>query len=220
MVRTFLVYPLAALSVICAAPAAAQGQWDAAGTVGMFAGHTPRDERFRYQDDWFHAVQGGFIVGRHLSRSLKIEVDGSVTGRGRQYVDRLVTVPGYPYPYPVVSQSETSVRSLGAALTWQFRDNEWVHPFVRAGVSADFERQLLKTWDQLFYPSDASFGPPSRLASQGVEGPTTTTTARAMLGGGAKLYVSPRMFVRTEGMVSLGRARQHVTLRAGFGVDF
>jgi hypothetical protein len=220
MVRTGLVYPLAVLSVIWAAPVAAQGQWDAAGTVGVFAAHTQRDERFRYQDDWFHAVQGGFIVGRYLSRSLKIEVDGSVTGRGRQYVDRLVTVPGYPYPYPVVSESETSVRSVGAALTWQFRDNEWVHPFVRAGVSADFERHVLATWDQLFYPSDASFGPPSRLASQGVEGPTTTTTARAMLGGGAKLYVSPRMFVRTEGMVSLGRARQHVTLRAGFGVDF
>jgi hypothetical protein len=220
MVRTCLVYPLASLIFICPAAAAAQPRWDATGTVGVLAAHTPLDVRFRYQDDWFHAWQGGFIVGRHVSRNLKVEVDGNVTGRGRRYVDRLVTVPGYPYPYPVVSEAETSVRSVGAAVTWQFRDNEWVHPFVRAGVSADFERQLVRTWDQVFYPSDPSFGPPTRLADQGVEGSTTTTSARAMVGGGAKFYVSPRMFLRTEGLVALGRARQNVTLRVGFGVDF
>ena len=220
MLRTCLVYPLAALTFFCPAPAAAQRPWDATGTVGVLVGHTPPDERFRYQDDWFHAIHGGLIVGRHVSRNLKIEIDGSVTGRGRQYVDRLVAVPGYPYPYPVVSESETSIRSVGVALTWQFRDNEWVHPFIRAGASADFERQLVKTWNQVFYPSDPSFGPATGLADQGVEGPTTSTCARAMVGGGAKFYLSPRTFLRTEGMVALGPARQNVTLRVGFGADF
>jgi hypothetical protein len=41
-----------------------------------------------------------------------------------------------------------------------------------------------------------------------------------MVGGGAKLYVSPHTFVRTEGIVAFGRSRQNVILRIGFGLDF
>jgi hypothetical protein len=220
MLRTSLLYPLAAVLLVCPDPVTAQPQWDVAGTVGVFAGHTPRPDGARYSDDWFQAVQGGLIIGRHVTRQLKVEIDGSITGSGRQIVERLVTIPGFPSPYPVGAEAETMVRSIGVAVTWQFRDNEWVHPFARAGVSADFERQLVRTWDQAVYSSGRGGPGPTGLAEQGVEGPTTTTSARAMVGGGAKLYVSPHAFVRTEGILALGRSRQNVVLRIGFGLDF
>jgi hypothetical protein len=41
-----------------------------------------------------------------------------------------------------------------------------------------------------------------------------------MVGGGAKFYVSPRAFVRTDGVAAFGRSRQNVTLRLGLGIDF
>jgi hypothetical protein len=217
MVRTYLVYPLAALILSFPDLAPAQPRWDIAGTFGGFGAHTADLDQRRYQDDWFHAVQSGLVIGRHLSTNLKVEIEGTLTGRGRQYVDQFVTVPGFPYPYPVVSERETSVRSLGAAVAWQFRDNEWVHPFVRAGVSVDVDRERVTTWDQVFSPPDR---PPTRVADRQIEGPTTTTSARALLGGGAKLYVTPRAFFRTEAALAVGRARQHVMLRLGFGMDF
>jgi hypothetical protein len=221
MVRRSLLFSTLILVLAFAGRAAAQPQWDVAGTVGGLASHTPAADGDRYVDDWFHAVQAGLVVGRHLSRSVKIELEASGTGTGRQFVERLITVPGYPYPYPVGAESETSVRSVGAALTWQFGDNQWVHPFLRAGAAADFDRQIVRTWDQVFYPSDrVSGGVPTRVADQSIEGPTTTTAARLMVGGGAKFYVSPRAFVRTEGMASFGRSRQNVTLRLGLGIDF
>jgi hypothetical protein len=221
MLRTSLLYPLTALLLVCPGLVAAQPQWDAAGTIGVFAGHTPRPDAARYSDDWFQAAQGGLIVGRHVTRQLKVEIDGSITGPGRQIVERLVTIPGFPAPYPVGAEVETSVGSLGMAVTWQFRDNEWVHPFARVGVSADFERrQLVRAWDQAFYPSGRGGPGPTGLAGPAEEGPTTTTSARAMVGGGAKLYVSPHTFVRTEGIVAFGRSRQNVILRIGFGLDF
>ena len=164
MLRTSLLYPLAALLFGYPDLVSAQPRWDATGTVGVFAGHTPPPDPARYSDDWFQAAQGGLIVGRHVTRQLKVEIDGSITGRGRQIVERLVTIPGFGSPYPVGAEVETMVRTVGVAVIWQFRDNEWVHPFARAGVSADVERQLVKTWNQAFYSSGRGGPGPTVLA--------------------------------------------------------
>jgi hypothetical protein len=220
MLRISPVYSLAVVLLAFPCLAAAQPQWDIAGTAGLFGSHSPDAESRRHIDDWFQAAQGGLIVGRHVATHLKVEIDASATTNGRQYVEWQVTVPGFPYPYPLVAELRTSVRSLGAALTWQFGDNDWVHPFVRAGVSADFEREHTRTWDQVIY----STGPggvsvPNRVAGPEA-GSRTTTTARVTAGGGAKFYVSPRVFVRSEGMLAWGRARQNLTLRVGLGLDF
>ena len=221
MLRIHPLSLIAVLIVVSPNLARAQAQWDIAGTAALLASHTPDATERRYLDDWFHAAQGGIIIGRHLSRHLKVEIEASGSTRGREYVERLVSVPGSPYPYPVGAEAETSTRSVGAVLMWQFGDNDWIHPFLRAGVSVDFDRQLVRTWDQVFYPPDrGSTGLPIRVADQHVEGPTTTTNPRALVGGGAKFYVSPRAFVRTDGAATFGRSRQNLTFRIGFGVDF
>lgn len=218
------VHSLASLALVILlspAVAAAQSKWDVAGSAGVLGSHAPDLGSRRYVDDWVHVAQVGLIVGRYLSSHLKVELDASATTAGRQYVEWQVNVPGFPYPYPLVAELTTSVRSLGAALTWQFGDNDWVHPFVRGGVSADFERQHMRTWDQVIYAPDPSgVSLPLRVTGPAAVGPTTTANARLTAGAGAKFYVSSRAFVRTEGAVAYRPSRVNATLRIGFGVDF
>jgi hypothetical protein len=112
------------------------------------------------------------------------------------------------------------VRSLAAAATWQFRDNEWVHPFVQAGVSADFDRATVRSWEQFYYGDIRSGQAPVRVADAVVEGPNTTHVLRGLVGAGAKVYVSERAFVRSDARWTFGRDSHNLAFRAGMGVDF
>lgn len=208
--------------VIAFVPAtvSAQGAWDVTGTLGLFAGRTPRsDGGHRYQDVWFHTAQGAAILGRHLTPHLKLELEGSITNSGTQIRDRVVTVPGSPYPHPVASEVTTAVRSIAAAVTWQFRDNEWIHPFVQAGVSSDFEDVTVRTWEQFLSVQPRPGEPPMRLIEEHLE-ETTSTEVRALLGAGAKFYVGERGFVRSDARWSFDGSRSNIVLRVGVGVDF
>jgi hypothetical protein len=114
-----------------------------------------------------------------------------------------------------------SVRSLATAATWQFFDNEWVHPFVFAGLSADFDRTSVRVWPQHYYTGDPRVpGNQILVAAERHEGPHTTTRMRGLLGGGAKLYVLEHVFVRADGRLSIGARWQGVVFRIGGGVDF
>jgi hypothetical protein len=149
-----------------------------------------------------------------------VELEGSVSGEGKQFVQQFVTVPGLGGPFPVGAEVSTSIRSFAGTVTWQFFDNEWVHPFVSAGVSADVEHRSLQVWEQYYYAGDPRLpGGPILVAPEKRKEPTTTAV-RALLGGGVKLYVLERAFIRADGRVSVDGKRQNVAFRAGIGVDF
>jgi hypothetical protein len=105
-------------------------------------------------------------------------------------------------------------------VTWQFRENEWIHPFVQAGVTADFDRVTVRTWEQFFYGARDPGVPLQQLQEARVEGPTVTRDVRAAVGGGAKLYFNARAFVRTDGRWTFDRTRHNIALRLGVGIDF
>ncbi len=197
----------------------AQPAWDASAFAGVFAGSVPTPGDARYSDDWFHTGQAGVVVGRHITKHLKVELETGGTGGGRQFVTQFVTVPGLPSQYPISSEVTTSVRSVIGAVTWQFFDNEWVHPFVTAGVAADFERRSIHVWEQRYYSSDPRTGSVI-VAADRREGPETSRVMRGLIGGGAKLYVHERAFVRADGRLSLGANTHSVAFRIGVGVDF
>jgi hypothetical protein len=198
--------------------ASAQPKWDIAGAGGFLAGYTPRPEDATgYQETWFQNIQGAAIVGRHFSTHLKLELEASLTTRGSQFRERLVNVPGTTTPYSIGSEVFTQVGSVGASATYQFGRNEWVHPFVQAGVSADFDRQTVRTWEQFVYSGGRL--PPQRVVEERMDGPTTHRAIRGVIGGGAKLYVSERAFFRTDSRWTFGRDRHHWAARIGFGVD-
>jgi hypothetical protein len=201
--------------------AATQPKWDVAGTVGLFAGYTPRrDGRGGYQDTWFHNVLGGAIVGRHVNRDWKLELETTTTTAGTQFRERYIVVPDVPYPYPIGSEVTSSVTSVAVAVTHQFRDNEWVHPFVQVGVSADFDRVTVRTWEQFVCGTPRPGVPQQRLSVERIDGPTTSTFVRGLIGGGAKVYLSERAFVRPDARWSSDGRRHHFAFRLGLGVDF
>ena len=199
------------------ARADAQTQWDVAGTAGLFSAHTDAGSEGGYSDEWINAAQGSVVIGRYLSRHLKLELEASATTRGQQYASTPIAQPGWPYPYWLTTEVRTSVRSLGGVVGWQFRDNEWVHPFVVAGVSADWDDSISYTPPQPYYGDPR--GPSVPLNDPRTE-QRTDFHLRAVVGGGAKLYFTERAFVRTDGRFTWGPDRQHLALRAGIGIDF
>jgi hypothetical protein len=197
--------------------AEAQQKWDVTATAGLFTSHVDASDAGGYAEDWDNTVQGAVVFGHYLSRHLKLELEASTTTRGEQYRSAPVIVPELPYPYFVYSEVRTSVRSLSGSVAWQFGNNEWVHPFVLAGVSAD--------WDDadVYVPQQSYRGdprvPPTPISDSRTES-RTTQQVRGVFGGGAKLYFTERAFVRTDGRLTWSVDRQSLTFRAGIGIDF
>lgn len=219
--RTAIPAVAALLVLVTSRTASAQGTWDVAAVGGLFVAHAPvAPDRQSYQD-WFRTGVAGVAFGRYLTTNLKLEVEAGGTGVGRQFVQQFVTVPGYNGPYPIGAEAETSTRSLSAVTAWQFFENQWVHPFLAAGVAADFERSSVRVWEQHYYTGDLR-APVSRLviAPESRSGPETTLVVRGVVGGGAKLYVAERAFIRPDAQISLGTGKQHIAFRIGAGIDF
>jgi hypothetical protein len=212
------MWPAFVLALTLSSTAAeAQTRWDVAGAAGLFTSHVDASDAGGYREDWDNTVQGAVVFGRYLSNQLKLELEASTTSRGVQHQSTPVTVPELPYPYLIFSEVRTSVRSLSGLVAWQFGNNEWVHPFVAAGVSADWDDAVVHVPEQ-FYHSDPRL--PSMPITDSRTESRTTQHLRGIFGGGAKLYFTERAFVRTEGRLTWSANRQSLTFRAGIGIDF
>lgn len=191
--------------------------WDAAVVTGVLAGrpHVPPSFDTLHHDQWYRTAHVAMIVGRRWTTHVVTELEVSAGSEGRQFGGYVVAVPSVAYPVPVYSERFTAMRQVSGSLVWQFFDNEWVHPFVLAGVGVDFERVRSVT------PRQYLLGPSgSVLAEERREGPDTTARAGVVLGTGLKLYATPRVFVRTDARVTGTRGGLHAAFRVGVGADF
>jgi hypothetical protein len=193
--------------------------WDAALVGGFFAGRPEIPEPSDYQQRWFRTGQAAVIVGRHLTPHVKAEFELATTAEGRLILARYLTLPnGATIPYGAERRSTT--RGVSASVIWQFRDNEWVHPFVHAGVATDVDRVSTHTWRQPLYISDPRApGAPAIVIAESDERSDTTRTC-LVIGGGTKIYLTPHTFLRTDGRLATGGSGQHLAFRIGFGAEF
>ncbi len=184
--------------------------------TGLLAGGPDVPETFDslHHDEWYRTAQVAVVVGRRWSTHVKTELEISASGEGRQFGGYVVAVPNVAYPVPVYSERFTALRQVSGSFVWQFFDNEWVHPFVQAGVGVDFERVRTVT------PEQYLLGPRGLLAEERREGPDTTARAAVVLGTGVKLYATPRLFVRSDARFGGTRRGLHAAFRVGLGVDF
>ena len=217
------VLAAAALLLASSAPVLAQNdgaarplmKGDVSGTVAWVA--TDRGE-FTDYNDW--RSQAGFSLGAgwYWTDHLVTRVEVSATTRETVYSPVPYSVVGFPTVY-IPTRRRFSTERVGVVQLYQFRRNEWVHPFLGAGVDAVWDR--METEEDPVYAFDP-ITRQQRLTRPGVShGERTTVTARGVLTGGVKAYVARKAFFLTDLRVSLGRdGTEDVHWRFGMGFDF
>jgi hypothetical protein len=207
------------------AQAGVSAGWDVAVMTGVFVGHPGRLNSVDNSiDDWYHSGTIAISAARYLTPHLKLEGEAMFSGEGRRYVQQFVTVPGVPGvgPYPVGSEHRVRTHGFSAGVAYQFFENQWAHPFVFGGVAVDFDRTRVETWPQSYFRGDPRVpGNEIVLTQHRIEDRGTSREARAVIGTGAKVYMTRGSYFKTDVRVNAGGdSSGHVSFRLGFGVDF
>ena len=201
---------LAGLITVCAGrPAAAQAvqlvpvdfsRVELAGSVGWQGVRRPSFENWndRY-DTGTAAATAGFFWTRHL----KTEVTVSTSGEGSMFESvTLPPVPGRPPTFRYLEHyyQETAV---SPAVSYQFLENRWVHPFLTAGV--DFVRERHEVFD----------------IQQNLRTSESTHFADAFVGAGAKFFMTERSFIRSDIKYAFrDQETDRTTWTVGVGFEF
>jgi hypothetical protein len=221
IVIIFQVSVISADATAQSEPADATPTWDVAFMLGTLLSRDDRAPRVSFDDSWFHTGQIAVTVGRHWSTHFRTDLELGGTGEGRQYIQRSFVDPNLSYPVYFGSTQFTSFRQLAAHASWQFLENQWVHPFVQAGVIVDFQEQRRHTPGYSFLSGDPRIpGARTVVIEERHEGPFKRERAHGFVGGGAKFYVSRRFFLRTDTRFAFRSELSQFALRAGIGVDF
>lgn len=172
----------------------------------------------RSYNDWHSqfGVSGG--VGWYWTDHHKTQVDFAATTAASVYSSQ---------PYVVGPQQQTFVTTVrtyesqrvSLIQLYQFRRNEWVHPFLGAGL--DIVREESSGRDAAAFWYDPIVRQ-SRLARDAVQyGDRSTIAARAVLTTGVKAYFSRKVFALTDVRVNVSRHRaEDMQWRFGLGADF
>ena len=110
------------------------------------------------------------------------------------------------------------MHTLSLVQTYQFRHNEWVHPFIGAGLDLDWER---RTVDGSVQVIDSRGDQPiffERAAATRNAPPLHRARVSAI--AGFKAYVARNAFLRTDLRASVTDGLDQVAWRFGFGWDF
>jgi hypothetical protein len=187
---------------------------DISGTVGWI---TLNKSEVSSYNNW--RTEGLFSVraGWYWTNHLKTSIDASITTDADVYVAGQSGVfPGVPL-YPS-SRYTFRGHHLGISQAYQFRHNQWVHPFLAAGVDILAERRSQRE-DPLFFYDQVTRQ--TRVLRDAIEHPDRTDVrTRAMISGGLKAYVSRKAFVLTDVRVTFGRRAEELHWGFGVGADF
>ena len=209
---------LLALAITAISPCAALAQpvelpkWDFSSGFGILdAGHGEEDP---FSND--ETVAWNLDIGRYLTPHLKL--DGGLMVTGSQTVGRRTRpIAGLPPELQYFDWALTTVHptSVSAAFTYQFRDNEFLHPYLSAGVRTIWQAEHTVRVAQTPRIRGVDYAIP------GVDERGTSVIARPFVALGCKSYFNSRAFMRPEVLVAFGPSGySHSTWRIGAGVDF
>jgi hypothetical protein len=193
------------------------GQWDSAAQLALV---NRNETELGGWDNWYSVAAVHGSAGRYWTPHLKTELDIGTAGQGKIGGAENGPASEFGYPYARYRTHLFHVTTLGAAAVYQFFENQWVHPFVGAGVELARERH---TADAL--PPEvvrvAPNAPPVTLpAAAAVD--AVRYWVRPLITGGFKFYVAPRAFIRTDVRTSLAVSGRPAALqwRGGIGFDW
>jgi len=195
--------------------------WDFSAAAGLFEHRPDPDGAPNYGDYWSATWRTGGTVGRYWTPNLKTEVELATTGESRRWSQRFAVVPGATGPIPYSVDEYFRIAQGSARIVWQFFDNQWVHPYLLAGVAVNAERKREAVQEQFHYLGDFRSPTTRVLVVPGqAKSPTTTFDAALVFGGGTKLYLSPSVFANTTLLFTRSKPSTSVSWVAGLGIDF
>jgi hypothetical protein len=215
-IATSLFTPVAAhAQSVPAEPTATAAAFDAAVYVAWFRGNRGDVGGTTFRD-WYTTHLWSAGAGHYWTEHLKTEAEFGVTGRGNlvSYED----LHGEPNVSRAVYRNYSyRIHTLSLAQTYQFRHNEWVHPFIGAGLDLDWERRAVDGSVQVI---DSRGDLPIYFDEPLPRETHRRVFARAMAIVGFKAYVARNAFLRTDLRASVTDGLDQVAWRFGLGCDF
>lgn len=190
--------------------------WDVTGSIGWLAGD--KSDFAEEWNDWYDTFSASADVGRYWTPHLKTEVGMTGTTEGSVYTHVQVPSPRQPFTVFIPIEHHFRLTAINLAAAYQFLDNQWVHPFLSAGVQLGWEHERRFAPEQVIFGLDPR-NPQIAPVIDRVE--AREFAPRPFVSGGAKFYVAERGFIRTDLTVAWHRGGVgQVSWRAGIGADF
>jgi hypothetical protein len=149
-------------------------------------------------------------AGRFLTTHMKVDTGVMWSGSQSFYKTSFATAPSYEMTGYTLSRVQPT--TVSGAITYQFLENAFVHPYVSAGMRLTFLREERETYS---YPTNCCRPALVTTVNQ------TSLQARPFGAFGFKSYFNERWFVRSEVLLGFdAKGLSHGTARLGFGIDF
>ena len=187
-------------------------RWDVGGSIGLLTVTT--SESRKSWNGWDQNAEYRFDLGRYWTTHLKTDVAVTTNNMWSDWRSERLPVPGAPTAY-AYTQIDRRWFGVAPAVTWQFRENTFMHPYVSGGVKVSileehsFRDATTQRSGAISYPVP------------GLDERRTLVLARPFVAGGFKSYINRSVFVRTEGRVAFAQdGVRQVSAIVGIGVDF
>ncbi len=110
---------------------------------------------------------------------------------------------------------DTQDTRLSIGQFYQFGHNAWAHASIGAGISMTW-RDVQTSVSPLYVYDNRG----QQIVRPGESHRSDDLRTNAFAAAAVKAYVTPRLFVRTDGQLDFRGSLDAVVLRVGFGVDF
>lgn len=209
-----LVTAVAAICLSTSAPASAQSTWDrwqvSAGGAWTGAQTPPDDATYRR---WIGGASADVEIARFWTSHLWTGVRAGIASGGDAYLNEPVPVPGSPYPVYRYAVRRYDFRDAAVLGGFRFFDNEWVHPYVAAGVRVDRIGRRETTPAQALPGSGLPTAESSRTLSPLVR-------VQPVADAGLDVFVTDRAFLRSGLVFVVDHGVARLSWHAAVGVGF
>jgi hypothetical protein len=218
-----------AIALLCASGASAlddqaanapdMPRWDADVSIGLLSTRDLEGNRYNGygMTDWDNRVMAAYVfgAGHFWTQHIKSDVGVTLTRDQRAFDIETYSTPAVPPGAFAYTNRTSRFTTISGALTYQFFENAFVHPYVAGGVNLEWIRE------HRFRDETTTTVNRVRYAIPAVDERDNSLLVRPIVAVGCKSYFNGRTFVRTEALVAFGSSGASLsTVRIGVGVDF